>query len=73
MNDAIVKGIDIFTTLYDGEFLENSLVENLKKTSPVVLMRNGKADMTHSGATRFAVQIFDTYNKGKRSKLRSKF
>lgn len=73
MNDAIIKGIDIFTTLYDGEFLENSLVDNLKKTSPVVIMRNGRADMTHTGATRFAVQIFDTYNKGKKSKLRSKF
>jgi hypothetical protein len=73
MSDAIIKGLDIFITLYDGEFIEESLVTNLKKTSPVVIIRNGKADMTHSGATRFAVQIFDTYNRSKKTKLRSKF
>lgn len=73
MRDPIVKGLDVFVTLYDGEFSEERLVAALKTVSPLVITRNGKADMTHTGSTRFAVQIFDIYNRGKRAKLRSKF
>ena len=75
VSDPIVKGLDVFITLYDGEFSDEYLVSCLKRVSPVVITRNGKADMTHVGATRFAIQIFDIYNKGRktRAKLRSKF
>lgn len=71
--ESIIKGLDLFMTLYDGEFVPADLVAKLQKVSPIVIIRNGKADMTHSGATRFAVAIFDVYNKGRKIKLRSKF
>ena len=71
--DAIIKGLDIFMTLYDGEYVPADLVAKLQKVSPIVIIRNGKASMTHTGATRYAVAIFDVYNKGRKSKLRSKF
>lgn len=75
MNDNIIKGLDIFMTMYDGEYSDENLVNSLRKVSPVVIRRNAGADMTHSGATRYAVQIFDLYNKGKtaKAKIRSKF
>lgn len=73
-SDPIIKGVDIFVSLYDGEFSDTDLVSKLQKIAPIVIIRNGKADMTHSGAIRFAIQIFDQYNKGKnKGKLRSKF
>lgn len=73
-NESIVKGVDMFITLYDGEFTAAELVAKLQKVAPIVLIRNGKADMTHSGATRYAVQVFDYYNKGRKTgKLRSRF
>ena len=71
--DNVVKGIDIFISIYEGEYSAETLVNRLKKVSPLVIVRNGKADMTHTGATRFAVAVFDLYNKGLKTKLRSKF
>ena len=71
--DAIIKGLDVFMTLYEGEYNTADLVAKLQKVSPVVIIRNGKASITHVGATRYAIQIFDVYNKGRKTKLKSKF
>lgn len=73
MANDFVKGLDIFCTLYRGEFSPSDLVAKLIKVSPVTIIRNGKANMTHKGGTKFAVAIFDVYNKGRKTKLRSKF
>lgn len=73
MGNDFVKGLDIFCTLYKGEYSTSDLVAKLAKISPVTIIRNGRANITHKGGTKFAVAIFDAYNKGRKSKLRPKF
>ena len=72
MSNDFIKGLDMFITLYRGEYSIRDLVMRLQKYNPLVIVRNGRCDTVHKGAARYAQQIYDVYNKNLKCKLRVK-
>ena len=54
--------MDLFIRTYKDEYINNLLVKRLSRVSPITIKRNGSATSI-GGAKRFAVQIFDIYNR----------
>lgn len=75
LNKEIIGGVYRFYRKYKGEFKHNTLVKQLSKVGPFVIIREGKAmGNAWNGDMRFAIQIFNYYNKGlKVNKLEPKF
>lgn len=69
MSSDFTKGLDMFITVYKGQYQKQRLVTALSKISPAMLIRNSKLDMTHKGAAKCAFQIYEAYNKGLKAKL----
>lgn len=72
LQKEIITGLDVFVKTYEDEFDENYLVKHLMKTSPIALKREGN-DVLTGGSKKFAIPIFNCYNKGKNNKLAYKF
>lgn len=69
----IINGIYLFHITYEGEYNEQTLVEKLRKTAAVKIVRDGTASIS-GGNRRFARQILNVYNKGGRTrKLEDRF
>lgn len=63
----MLGGMYLFYRTYKGRFYRPRLIETLSKSSPIVLVREGKAYMT-GGDARFARQILTVYNKNTTSR-----
>jgi hypothetical protein len=61
-SNEIIQGIDLFLRTYGDEIKTEHLVKRLKKTTPVRLKREVK-DVLVGGAKRYAIPIFNAYNK----------
>ena len=62
LSKEIILGMDLFIRTYKDEYINNLLVKRLSRVSPITIKRNGSATSI-GGAKRFAVQIFDIYNR----------
>jgi len=60
-------GVYLFYKTYKGDFEKKTLISQLSKISPSVIIREGKA-YTGGGNDRFARQILNAYNKQLRNK-----
>lgn len=66
------KGMHLFIKTYDGDFKESDLINRLSKVPPQEIIREAKMDR-NPGARRYAIEILNVYNKGRRNKLPNKF
>lgn len=63
----IISGVYLFHVKYEGEYDERTLVDKLRKTAAVKIVRDGSASIS-GGNKRFARQILNIYNKGGRTR-----
>lgn len=66
LNTEIIGGMYLFHKTYKGEYKRKTLVTQLSKVSPAIIIREGKA-FSNGGDARFARQILNIYNKNLRT------
>ena len=66
LNTEIIGGMYLFYKTYKGEYKRKTLVTQLSKVSPSIIIREGKA-FSNGGDARFARQILNIYNKNLRT------
>ena len=66
LNTEIIGGMYLFYKTYKGEYKRKTLVTQLSKVSPAIIIREGKA-FSNGGDARFARQILNIYNKNLRT------
>lgn len=59
----ILNGMALFVKVYKGEYNRSALINRLKKTDPMLIIRAGKASAAQ-GHTKYAREILNVYNKG---------
>lgn len=59
----LINGLTKFYMIYDGDFSKKRLLNVLQKTSPIVIVRDGKISSA-SGSAKYARIILGIYNKG---------
>lgn len=66
LNTEIIGGMYLFYKHFKGEYKRRTLVTQLSKVSPIIIIREGKA-FSSGGDARFARQILNIYNKNLRT------
>jgi hypothetical protein len=74
LDKEILGGVHYFVKTYKNDFNEDIFVKNLRRVSPIVIKRDGKADTsTKKTDLKYAKQIYEAYNKGLKNKSRLEY
>lgn len=74
LDKNIINGVYFFIKTYETDMDDKMFVKKLTEVEPLVIIREGKSDITYKGGSiRFAKVVWKYYNHGLRNKLPNKF